>query len=225
MQMSVGIKEKGSSSIIMKKRRWRGREAGGVHHLGRVTAWPQAHWEGLWQRRDTGDAGGTLSPFVTAAPMKTAAPLSSLHLPPLSKPASTLSLMFHPFPMWLPPPPRLYSPLWPPSFHPLFLSFSYSPSWLHTSDPLNRFSLSILKVCRLPVISQSLSALLSTPESDLPSLPSSSSSSSQPHSFPFAESPLISIRLPSARERWKSILPPATATLWLRRKGRQLAGL
>lgn len=35
-------------------------------------------------------------------------------------------------------------------------SFLYSPLWLCASDPLNCFSLSILKVCLLPMISQSL---------------------------------------------------------------------
>lgn len=109
-----------------------------------------------------------LSHWPGLAPTKTATPLPFLRLPTLS---------FHP-----------HSPflhfLCDYSHHLAFLSssglplslsfFSYSPLWLHTSDPLNRFTHYILKVCLPPMISQSLSALLSTLGSDLPSLLSTS---------------------------------------------------
>lgn len=54
-----------------------------------------------------------------------------------------------------------------------------------TSDPLNRFTLPILKVCLGPMISQSLFARLSPPGYDSPGLPSTSSLPS----VPFLSSP------------------------------------
>lgn len=168
-------KKKGRSSEMYEKGRWRGCEPAGVIHLDRVTAWPQAHWGGQRQHRDTGEAVGTLSLFVTLAwpSIHENTPLPTLCLPPFSfsKLSSTLALVFFPFPTWLPPPARLSFLLWPPSLGLLVLSlsfFSYSPSWLHTSDPLNNFTHSIFTVCLLTMISQSLFALLSTVGSGFP---------------------------------------------------------
>lgn len=223
-------KEKGSSSVIYGKRRIRGYEAGGVHHLDRVTAWPQVHWRGQWQRHDTGDAGGTLSPFVTAArPSAHENSRSS----PFPAPPSILKALIHPQP-------RLFSlsyvitPITSPFFPtltPLFLSsfpitlllFLFTLMTPHTSDP--RFTLSILRVCLLPMISQShfCSALCSWiwfTQTPLPILAPLS-----PIPFPLQNHPWYLFDCHPPEERWKSILPPATASLWLRRKGRQLAGL
>lgn len=221
-------KEKGNSSVIYKKRRLRGCEAGGVHHLDRVTAWPQAHWGGQWQHRDTGDAGGTLSPFVTPAQPSTHGNNHSSPFHPFSKLSFTLVLIFSLSPVWLPPSPRLSFLFWPPSFSLLFIlhhSFSYSPTWLHTSDPLNHFTLSILKVCTLPMISQSLFcfAFYSWIWFTQPLLPVYALLSPIP--FPLQNHPWYLFDCHQPEERWKSILPPATASFQLRRKGRQLAGL
>lgn len=84
------------------------------------------------------------------------------NLPPLTFRSHSPSPFLH-SPVRLLPPPRLSFLLWPPSLGPLILSlsfFSYSPLWLHTSDPLNRFTHHILKVCLPPMISQSLFAPL-----------------------------------------------------------------
>lgn len=144
-------------------------------------------WRGQWQRRDTGDVGGTRSPFVTPAwhPWKQSFPFPSLHLPPFSKLPS-----FSQFPMWLPPQLAPLLSCDPARFvlsshH--STSFSHSPLWLHTSDPPNHFTLSILKVCLFlwslnPLLI--LFALLSTPWSDLPVAPSSSSLFSAPFLSP-----------------------------------------
>ena len=221
--MSVWVKEKGSSSMINdKKRRWGGREAGGVHHLGRVTAWPRAHWEGLWQRRDTGDAGGTLSPFVTAAPMKTAAPLPSLHplpsqsLHPPSPPCFIRSLCDYPHPLaFLPPPSDLpHSTL--SSY--LFLIHPHDSTllipWTVSASPSSKFAVFLWS----PNLFLLCSLLLNLIYPASPPLRS-------PIPFPLQNHPWYLFGCHQPGERWKSILPPATAPLWLRRKGRQLAGL
>lgn len=70
------------------RERLRGCEAGGLQRLRRVTAWPWARGGGQRPRCDTGDSGGTRSPFVTPvqpSTLKTDASLTSLQLSPLSK--------------------------------------------------------------------------------------------------------------------------------------------
>lgn len=117
--------------------------------------------------------------------------LSLLCLPSYAKLSSTLALVCFLFPTWLPPPLRLSFLLFPPSLGPLVLSlsvFSYSPSWRHT------FHLQSLPS------SYDLSVSFCSPLYSILifQAPSSHPCSFQPHSFPLAESPLISIWLPSA---------------------------
>lgn len=109
------------------------------------------------------------------------------------------------------------------------LSLLVHPFKLDLSDILNHFALYILKACLLFLISQSFThffplALLFTPWSDIH--PTSSFSSSMPHlPFPFHNHPWYLFDRHQEEKRWKSILPPASASLWLRRKERQLAQL
>lgn len=107
-------------------------------------------------------------------------------------------------------------------------SFLYSPLWLCASDPLNCFSLSILKVCLLPMISQSLThSFCSTLHSLIwfTQLSPPICAALGPIPFPLQNHPWYLFDCHQPAKRWKSILLPATAPLWLRRKGRQLAGL
>lgn len=103
-------------------------------------------------------------------------------------------------------------------------SFLYSPLWLCASDPLNCFTLSILKVCLLPMISQSLThSFCSTLHSliwftQLPP-PSPICAALGPIPFPLAESPLISIRLPSASEEMKIDSPSSNCSSLVKEKG------
>lgn len=234
MWTQVWIKEKSSFSVIYAKKRLRGYEAGGLHRLDRVTAWPQAHCEAsdsvVTQEMPVA-LSVHLSRWPNLAPMKTTTcslPCTSFDFQCFHPP---VTLIFSQFPMWLPLPARLSLLLWPYLFCPLFPSlcfFPHPPLWFHSSDPLNRFTLSILKVCLFPMISQSLthsfcSALYSliwftrAPLFFLALL--------SPIPFPLQNHPWYLFDCHQPEERWKSILLPATASLWLRREGRQLAGL
>lgn len=215
-------KEKGNSSVIYKKRRLRGCEAGGVHHLDRVTAWPQAHWGGQWQRCDTGDAGGTLSPFVTPAQPSTHGNNHSSPFHPFSKLSFTLVLIFSPVPCVITPISSPFLPLLTSLFQPslyiapfLFLfthmtAHFWSPEPFHPFHPQSLYSsydLSISFLLRFLLLDLIYPA--STPRLR----------SSQPHSFPLAESPLISIRLPSARGEMKIDSPSSNCFFPAKEKG------
>lgn len=199
---------------MCEKKRSGGYEAGGLRRRGRVTAWSQARRRGQRQLRDAGDARGALSPFVTPgrpssakkkdAPSFPCAGLHShgFHLP---SPSSFLNFL------------RDYRCCISSSYNQTIsvpsphhsASFLYSPLWLCASDPLNCFSLSILKVCLLPMISQSLTH----------------SFCSTLHSLIwFTQLPPPSVLLSAP------FLSPCRITLdiystAIRRKGRQLAGL
>lgn len=215
--------KKGRSSEMYEKGRWRGCEAAGVIHLDRVTAWPQAHWGGQRQHRDTGQAVGTLSLFVTLAwpSIRENTPLPSLL-------SSTLALVFFPFPTRLPPPARLSFLLWPPSLGLLVLSlsfFSYSPSWLHTFWSLEQFHSFHLQ--SLPS-SYDFSISFCSPLNSwiwFSNLHLHILALFGPIPFPLQNHPWYLFDCHQPVGRWKSILPPATASLWLGRKRRQLAGL
>lgn len=145
--------------------------------------------------------------------------------PPFSWLSSTFTLFFSQFPTWLPLQHLAFSSsynqtIFVPSPH-HSASFLYSPLWLCPSDPLNRFTLSILKVSLLPMISQSLTHSFC---SALHSLiwftqPPPRLCFSRPHSFPLAESPLISIRLPSASEEMKIDSPSSNCSSLVKEKG------
>lgn len=159
-----------------------------------------------------------LSHWPGLAPTKTATPLPSLRLPTLSFHPHSPFLHF----LWLLPPPRLSFLLWPPSFTQLLFLFTLMTPhfWslepfhpLHPQSMPSSYDLSIS--FRSPLYPW---IWFTQPPLHILALFS-------PIPFPLQNHPWYLFDCHQSEERWKSILPPATASLWLRRKGRQLAGL
>lgn len=154
------------------------------------------------------------------APVETEAPHPFLHLSAFFN--STLSGMFSLYSLWLPTHPSLpFGPFFPsPCFFSIFTPYNSTLLIPRTVSPIPSSKFAFFLWSPNPLLI--LFALHSLIWFSHPSLPPPSPPqprSSQPYSFPLAESPLISIRLPSAREEMKIDSPSSNCFSLGKEKG------